>query len=253
MRRFAVLTSVDSLTGGYVIRALLDAGLVPVSVVLDGLPTKPRDVAIHAERTASRLPALPIDGFADRVPNLSRFEDHNATDCVSFISDLNVDFVVNAGTPRILKREILASTPAILNCHPGLLPWFRGSSAVEWALYLNEPVGNTVHLMTEGIDEGAILTTERVAVSRSDTYQDIRVNVFCAGFSLFSRTIGGLVAGTSRLSDATAQSSGRYFRPIPQLQFERAMSRLDERAYDGSVLLGSSATGTLEPCSPATR
>ena len=59
-----------------------------------------------------------------------------------------IDLLVNAGTPRILKSNLLkAPSIGVINCHPGILPDFRGCTCVEWAIYLDQPIGNTVHLI----------------------------------------------------------------------------------------------------------
>lgn len=56
-----------------------------------------------------------------------------------------------------------------MNCHPGLLPKFRECTCVEWAVYLDEEVGNTVHFMNEKIDEGPIIVQEALHFKKMTT------------------------------------------------------------------------------------
>jgi methionyl-tRNA formyltransferase len=54
--------------------------------------------------------------------------------------------------------DFLVSHRAI-NIHMGLSPYFRGSSCNFWALYdhKSEYVGSTIHMLSKGLDSGAIL------------------------------------------------------------------------------------------------
>ena len=46
-----------------------------------------------------------------------------------------------------------------INIHAGISPYYRGTDCNFWALYDGHPhlVGTTIHLLTSGLDEGAIL------------------------------------------------------------------------------------------------
>lgn len=73
------------------------------------------------------------------------------------LRQLAPDFVINGGC-GILKSNFLdIPERGFLNAHPGLLPEFRGVDPVLWAVLEDAEIGATVHLMTEGIDEGPIL------------------------------------------------------------------------------------------------
>ena len=48
--------------------------------------------------------------------------------------------------------------PPILNCHPGILPYYKGCNSPEWAFLNKDNIGATVHLMNERyIDGGKII------------------------------------------------------------------------------------------------
>jgi methionyl-tRNA formyltransferase len=133
-----------------------------------------------------------------------------------------------------------AARNGVLNCHPGLLPAFRGASAVEWALALDEPVGNSVHVMTPGIDEGPVLATRPTPVPAGASYVDIRVAVYRDGFALFAETLEAIADGRLRSGDAKPQTSGRYFRPIDPENMALMERRLACGAYRGATPLGIS-------------
>lgn len=80
-------------------------------------------------------------------------QDHNNTETIEIIKKNELDFLVNLGTPRILKEKIIKSSKlGILNCHPGLLPEFKCCCCVEWSIFYDEPIGNTLHWMDTSID-----------------------------------------------------------------------------------------------------
>ena len=169
--RIGLLSTLNSPTLGYILKELLDLGVEVDAIILDPKLESVRDQQIHDERTDGQVPLIPLESFTETPPPCFFVDNHNSKTTTALVRRMQIDLLLNAGTPRILKPEILES-PAIgvLNCHPGLLPKFRGCTSVEWALYLDEPVGVTVHLMSEGIDEGPILMQREVPVSKGDRY-----------------------------------------------------------------------------------
>src|SRR5262245_59969118 len=146
--RFGVLAATHGIMDAYVIDALFAAGVTIDALILDQKPLLPKDLNVHLKRTGDRLPLRSVAEAAGGRVQLHEVENHNDGRTQALVRALALDWLINVGTPRILKPELLGSpTQGVVNCHPGLLPAFRGSSAVEWAIYLDEPVGNTVHLM----------------------------------------------------------------------------------------------------------
>ena len=87
--------------------------------------------------------------------------NHNDDKTLRLINSLSVNVLLNAGTPRKLKPNIFDNVEhGCINVHPGLSPFYRGCSAVEWALFNDDKIGNTAHFMTEGYDEGNIIASE---------------------------------------------------------------------------------------------
>ena len=176
--KLGVLGALDMPMMGQQIAALLAEGLDLSAIVLDAAGTKAKDIAIHEDRTAGRLPAIPLANFEAEGIACYFVSSHNSRAAVDLVKRLGLDLLVSAGTPRILKAPLLeAPSFGVLNVHPGLLPAFRGACCVEWAVWHDAPVGNTVHLMTEGVDEGPIVAAEEPTIAKADTYVDVRVKV----------------------------------------------------------------------------
>ena len=230
MRNFAVLAGAGDPLFGYYLKAIECRGLRPVAIIVDQKAMTPKDQAIFAERTLGRiLPMPPLELPRERYHFVS---SHNDEDTLKLICDSGVDFIVSAGTPRILREPILKVTPfGVMNCHPGLLPEFRGCSCVEWAIYLDRPLGVTVHRMTEGIDEGPVLLRRQFDVTDGDRYEDVRIKAYMEACSALADASLCLSNGRLNESSFINQSGGRYFPPITPDQLKTVKDKLAVGAY----------------------
>jgi methionyl-tRNA formyltransferase len=238
--RLALLSTLDAPLLGYLMRDLTAEGVSISAVVFDQKGQAARDHRIHEERTAGRLPALPLEEFESlRIP-FYFVADHRSTATADLVRSLSLDLLLNAGTPRILGAELLrAPSIGVLNCHPGLLPRFRGCTCVEWAIYLDEQVGNTVHFMNEHIDEGPILLQEGLRFGREDAYVDVRVKVYEHGNRLLARAARKVLTEGILPDRLEPQVGGRYFEVIDDGKMKNVIDKLArgdyafQRALDG--------------------
>jgi phosphoribosylglycinamide formyltransferase-1 len=142
------------------LQALLDAGL-PIAAVASnrtGVPALGR-----AEAAGVAAAAFPLGEFADRP-------QRDAT-MANWLQEQGVRFVVCAGYMHLLTPPFLDRfRERIVNVHPSLLPEFPGARAIDEALEAGvETTGVTVHLVDEGLDTGAVIAQERVAVEPRET------------------------------------------------------------------------------------
>ena len=86
------------------------------------------------------------------------------------LAAMQPELMVVAAYGRILTPEILA-LPAVgfLNVHASLLPKYRGSAPINWALIRGEPeTGVTIMWVTLEVDTGPIFLQERVPILPED-------------------------------------------------------------------------------------
>ena len=151
--------------------------------------------------------------------------------CVMISGHGNIDIAVNAGTPKILKGNIMDSVNiGILNCHPSLLPNYRGCTSIEWAIYNDDPIGNTVHMITDKIDQGQIILQENITFSKSDKYHDVRVRVYKHGFKLIAKAIKKIINGTCDNNQST-DTDGRYYGVIEEDKMEVVLQKINSGKY----------------------
>lgn len=90
----------------------------------------------------------------------------------------------------ILPRKIIDSASiAAINFHPGP-PEYPGSGCINFALYDNASLfGVTAHLMTEKIDDGKILKSERFPIFSNDGVESLLMRTHEKLFDLFTSVV----------------------------------------------------------------
>ena len=137
------------------LQALIDAGL-PIAAVASNR----RDAGALARADAAGIPnrVFEQDGYPDRAGRDRELAD--------WLQLRGVDFVVLAGYMHLLTQVFLDRfRDRIVNVHPSLLPQFPGGRAIADALDAGvDTTGVTVHYVDEGLDTGAVIRQESVAV-----------------------------------------------------------------------------------------
>ena len=216
----------------YIVREFEAHGVPIDSVIIDSKGESPTELAFHWERTQGRIRALPLHEFEHLDLPCYFVENHNDRATVELVRRRRIDLLVNAGTPRILKSDILdAPNVGVINVHPSLLPQFRGCTAIEWAIYLDERIGNTVHFMNERIDQGPIILKEALEFEKDDTYVDIRVKAHEHGFDLLARGVRRVIDEGLTPDSMEPQEKGRYFKVIEPDKLEAAMDKVRRGEY----------------------
>jgi folate-dependent phosphoribosylglycinamide formyltransferase PurN len=75
------------------------------------------------------------------------------------------DLIVLGGAPIIKKEIIEIPKIAVLNSHPGILPFAKGIDVVSQSILNNIPVGATVFKVDEGVDSGPIILIKQFKTS----------------------------------------------------------------------------------------
>ncbi len=104
--------------------------------------------------------------------------------------------VILAGFMRILGPEFVDRyVGRMLNIHPSLLPLYPGLNTHARAIEAGDAeAGCTVHVVTEGVDEGPVLGQARVPILTSDTAETLAERVKTAEHVLYPQTLAAFVA-----------------------------------------------------------
>lgn len=95
------------------------------------------------------------------------------------LTNAGVEAICLAGYMRVLTPYLVGRWQGrMLNIHPSLLPAYPGLDTHARALAAGDAEhGCTVHLVTDGVDEGPVLAQARVKVLESDTEQSLASRV----------------------------------------------------------------------------
>ena len=113
------------------------------------------------------------------------------------LAALKPDIICLAGYMRLLSGRFIAPYEGrILNIHPSLLPLFPGLHTHQRALDAGMKVaGCTVHLVTEGMDEGPILAQAAVPVRAGDNAETLAARILKAEHQLYAAALRKFAAG----------------------------------------------------------
>lgn len=107
------------------------------------------------------------------------------------LRDANVEVVALAGYMRLLTPWLVQRWAGrMLNIHPSLLPKYPGLDTHARAIAAGDAeAGCTVHLVTDGVDEGPILGQARVPILADDTPATLTQRVRTAEHALYPETL----------------------------------------------------------------
>ena len=237
--RIGVLSTIDSPLLPFFLESILGQKMKNIVVICDSKKIASKDKKIFFERTGGEF-----ERFDYRNSNIYQVgnamipfyfvKNHNDEQTLNLINSLSLDVLLNAGTPRKLKKHILEGTKhGVVNIHPGILPYYRGCSAVEWALFNNDKVGNTAHFMTKGYDEGNIILSEWYNFPSDANYKSIRVRVYRESIILAGKTLRLIFEKKIISTDGVPQDHNlaKYWDPIPDEKFAQVVESVNNGRY----------------------
>ena len=172
------------------LEALLKSGDDVVGVVTQ--PDRPKGRGQSLTPSPVKLVAL-----REHIPILqpTKMKD---PDVLAALASWKPDLIVVAAFGRILPPAILSLPPkGCINVHGSLLPKYRGAGPIQWAIINGETeTGITTMLMDEGMDTGAMLLQEKIAIEPGDTAGSLSPRLALLGARLLVETVQRLKAGT---------------------------------------------------------
>ncbi|MBQ0709799.1 MULTISPECIES: phosphoribosylglycinamide formyltransferase [unclassified Ochrobactrum] len=169
--------------GGSNMEALIRAAEAP------GFPAEV--VAVFSDKAeAGGLAKAQAAGIATQVFKRKDYtsKDEHEDAILEALAALQPDIICLAGYMRLLSGRFIAPYEGrILNIHPSLLPLFPGLHTHQRVLDAGMKIaGCTVHLVTEGMDEGPILAQAAVPVLAGDNAEVLAARVLKAEHRLYA-------------------------------------------------------------------
>jgi methionyl-tRNA formyltransferase len=174
---------------------LLDALLASEADDMVGVVTQPdRPVGRKQKLTPCAVKAY----ASEKSLNILSPEKVGHPDSLEALRALNADlFVVIAYgqyiPPSILELPNLGS----INLHPSLLPKYRGSSPIQWALANGDQMtGVTILYVSDKMDSGDIILQREIPIRPQDNAETLEPILATAGAELLMEAIEQIRAGT---------------------------------------------------------
>ena len=172
------------------LEALIEAGHEVVLAVTQ--PDKPKGRGKEMQYTPVKECALKHD-----IPVFQPIRVREA-ECIEELRKYNADIMVVVAFGQILPKEILEMcTYGCVNVHASLLPKYRGSAPIQWAIIDGEEVtGVTTMQMDEGLDTGDMLLKTEIPIELKETGGSLFDKLAQAGAKLCVETLEALQDGT---------------------------------------------------------
>ena len=102
-------------------------------------------------------------------------EDVNDSGVINYLNKIETDIIIVVAYGGFLKKGIRKLPKnGCINLHPSLLPKYRGSSPINYALFNDEKVtGNTVIKIVAKMDAGPILFQREIEIKENECYTEL--------------------------------------------------------------------------------
>ena len=121
-------------------------------------------------------------------------DDHSSKTAYHILNKYKID-VIFLSLTGILKGDILCGPWKIINCHPAILPRYRGKGSCEWAIYENGQLGITAHYVDAGVDTGGIIQHKYFEPLNNETLTAYRNRLDREGAKLMSEIAQKMICG----------------------------------------------------------
>jgi phosphoribosylglycinamide formyltransferase 1 len=194
MRRARIVVLISG--GGSNLQTLIDASQrtdCPYNIV----------AVISNRPDAGGLARAQKGGIANIAIDHKAYPDRAAFEVVlgQAIDAADCDFIVLAGFMRVLTGGFIARYEGkIINIHPSLLPNFRGLHTHQRALDAGVAfAGCSVHWVSAGVDEGAIIGQAIVAIAQGDDAHSLAARVLEQEHRLYPVCVAAIASGRAVL------------------------------------------------------
>lgn len=149
------------------------------------------------------------------------------------INALQPDLIITCAYGQILPSELL-KIPRLgcINVHASLLPKYRGGAPIHRAIMEGAAkTGITIMYMSEGMDEGDIISQREIPIENTDTASTLHDKLSVLGKELLLETLPSIINGTnSRIKQDSSQASYGF---VIQRKDERiAFNKTERQIYN---------------------
>jgi len=133
------------------------------------------------------------------------------------VTQLEPDLIWVNSYSMILQPDVLcAARLGGVNIHGALLPKYRGCNPTQWAILNGETAtGVTMHEMSAGLDEGAIIDQRVVPLFFEDTWKTAYARITTATDALITANLHNMLTGNWQVRQQDISQANYYRRRTP--------------------------------------
>lgn len=124
---------------------------------------KPREVVLQ------HRPAQHHAVHSQDLAHKFKIPYHHCESDLDITPGCDVYLILGAG----LLSEACLADKRVINCHAGIIPTCRGLDAFKWAIYLDRPLGVTLHYIDKGVDAGETICVIPTPVYKNDSLDSL--------------------------------------------------------------------------------
>ena len=205
------------------LEAIIEAGHQVVAVVTQ--PDKPKGRGKEVQVTPVKACAIAHDILVFQPVKVKDAES------VETLRKFDADVFVVAAFGQILSEEILTMPKyGCINIHASLLPKYRGSAPIQWAIINGEKTtGVTIMQMDKGIDTGDMLMKTEVEIDARETGDSLHDKLAQAGAKLIVEALPKIESG-----DVTPVRQNDEESCYAKM-LQKSMSRIDWQQSAGAL------------------
>lgn len=220
------------------LEAIIEAGHRVAAVVTQ--PDKPKGRGKEIQMTPVKECAV-----AHGIPVFQPVKVKDA-EAVDMLRSYDADIFVVAAFGQILSEEILVMPKyGCVNIHASLLPKYRGSAPIQWAIINGESVsGVTIMQMDRGIDTGDMLMKAEVAIGPRETGDSLHDKLAAAGAKLIVEALIKIENGDVtpvKQNDDEASYAKMLQKSMGKIDWQKSVQELD-RLIRGLISWPGAAT-----------
>ena len=151
---------------------------------------------------------------------------------VEDLKALNPDIMVTCAYGQIISQEILDIPKyGVINVHASLLPKYRGSAPIQWAILNGEKeTGITIMQTALGVDSGDIILQEKIAIKENETAGELFDDLAKIAPSVLMKAIDLIESGKATFTKQNEEEATHF----PMLKKEDGHISWD---LDGSTII----------------
>jgi methionyl-tRNA formyltransferase len=159
-------------------------------------------------------PPVKEEALKHEIPVYQPIKLRNDKEIIQKLKDLKPDFIIVVAFGQILTQEVLDIPKyGCMNLHGSLLPMYRGSAPIQWAVINGEKVsGNTTMLLDAGIDTGDMILKDEVQITDNMTAGELYDILKIRGADLLVQSIEGIANGS--LTPEKQGNETFYVKPL---------------------------------------